>query len=373
MEIHRIDFSDISAELPDLTQFEPSSDYDLVIATLGFEDRTHHVISQLATIRPISSSQLLLIRYPTNRNENDVNLPRFQEAISGTEPLQELIYSKRTFFTDLKDSLTSYIKSGQRKVIVDISTCSSYVFYPMMKVLWDLGDIYADIELTLAYSEAEHYYPAQDEWERVREIANAEKSLFVRAFENAAFQSLGVEDIYPSPVFSEMNAGNRPTLLVAVPNFSAMRMNAIIARDNELNKTSDRNIIWLIGEPPGKMNRWRKDALKDTYNLDNVEGSIRYISTLDYKETLTTLEDLWLKYKYDLQMTIGSLGSKMQHVGIFVFLLLHNEIGLWLAEPKEFKASRFSAGWGSSWQLKISPLKSFSDRLKKYGQFSWRL
>src|SRR3712207_8526259 len=48
----------------------------------------------------------------------------------------------------------------------------------------------------------------------------------------------------------------------------------------------------------------------------------------------------------------STLGSKMQHLGTFLFLQMHPEVGLVLSEPNDFVAGRFSQGIGQVWVMK---------------------
>lgn len=236
-----------------------------------------------------------------------------------------------------------------------------------MKALMEL-----DLDITLVYSEASEYSPTREEWEEVARKATQENSMFAESFENAEFQTIGVDDVYASSLFSEMNSGNRPTIFVAVPNFSAGRMNALVTRDQEINKTSD--CFWLIGEPPSSENEWRIEAVRTTNNLRTVDPSnVRLVSTLHYKEMLKALEDIWVETRHSYYMSIGTLGSKMQHVGTYFFLCLHKDVGLLLTEPKSFRTERYSSGLCQTWQICLGETRLLRDVLEKYMTFRWKL
>lgn len=368
MEIYRNDISDMLRILPKLETFNPKKTYDLFISTLGFEERSIKPLEQLLKNVGINKTKLLLIEYPTNREENGLNYPFFENASIRMADFKRINYSRKDFLLLLSQILDNFKLPKEAKVIFDLSSCSSYVFYPTMKEL-----INRDIELTLVYTQAKEYRPTKDEWNEILKKANAEKNLFAQSFENAEFQSVGVDGIYSSYLFSEMNPGNRPTKLVAVPNFSVIRMNAIIERDREINKTAYDNIIWLVGDPPSEKNKWRLEALKRTHNLiNNKSQNIYSVSTLHYKEMLQTLEDIWLENKHDYHISIGSVGSKMQHVGTFLFSYMHQEVSMWITEPKEFKAERYSFGCENIFQLVFRSVKDLVNSLDQYLSFRWR-
>ena len=102
-------------------------------------------------------------------------------------------------------------------------------------------------------------------------------------------------------------------------------------------------------------------------------ATYRLVSTLDYKQMIIELENKWSDIKYKYHITIGSLGSKMQHLRTFFFLTLHQEIGLWYAEPNKFDAKRFSKGEGSMWQIPFGSTKKIWNLLKRYMTYHWEL
>lgn len=368
MEIYRRDLPDILKILPDVDPFDETQEWDLIICTVGFEDRSHAIVDQIVSKGKHGKATLLVIRYPTNKKDNSANEIFFKSAAERMAGFQEITYYRKEYSELLRKTLESNLPIKGSKVLFDISSCSSYVFYPTIKSLLD-----RDICLTIGYSEAETYHPTEEEWSDVASHAQVEDGLFIQSFENAGFQSLGVDDIYPYPLFSEMNPGNRPGVLIAIPNFSVMRMNAIRTRDRETNSTAYEGVYWLIGAPPGQQNRWRMEAIETTNSLSNASNDrVIRVSTLQYKDMLTTLESIWLDNRYKFYLSVGPLGSKMQHVGTFLFLYLHNDVGLWLAEPKEFRASRFSTGRGPIWQIAIGDTETLRHTLDEYMTFTWK-
>lgn len=254
MEIGRRDISDILGCLPDVSPLgDVSLEIDLLVCTLGFEDRAPALAVRFSKDGALRNASIVLVEYPTNISDNEANLGKFEDAAKAASALQRIQYARNTYFRSITEILTGLSLRVGARIVFDITTCSSYVFYPTMKALMEL-----DADLTLVYSEASSYSPTREEWDEVAHKANQETSMFIESFENAEFQSIGVDDVYASSLFSEMNPGNRPTTFVGVPNFSAGRMNALVTRDQEINKTS--GCFWLIGEPPSAENDWRIEA-----------------------------------------------------------------------------------------------------------------
>lgn len=367
MHVTRYDISDILSGLPEIKPLAAPTTCDLFVTTLGFEDRSPYLVNQFSTAGCLNNSTLILIEYPTNPADNEKNRESFLLAAQSAKKFQVLKYSKSTFVAQLHGVLARCNERSLRSVVFDMSTCSSYVFYPTITALMDLG-----VELTLLYAEAAVYFPSQDQWQAVANEASLEQTFFCESFENANFQSVGVEDVYGSPLFAEMNPGNRPSAFVAVPNFNAARMNALITRDQELNKTSGDNTFWIIGAPPNPKNKWRIEAVRQTNNLMHVKPSnISFTSTLNYKEMLKELEEIWINTKYNYHLTVGTLGSKMQHVGTYLFMCLHKDVGLLLTEPTLFQSESYSTGVGDTWQLAFGHTTKVKELLSRYMTFEW--
>lgn len=278
-------------------------------------------------------------------------------------------YLKKEKITQFNNEIKERLK-GKNNVIFDISTCSSYLFYPVMRMLIETG-----VNLRVLYTEAEEYFPLEEQWLKVKEKADKEHSLFNEEFEKAEFLSSGIDDVHNCGHTSEMNAANFPGKLILIPNFNPIRANAIISKESEMNK-NNRDIVWLIGVPPGPEEGrrtdkdWRVDALIQTYSkICKPEKAVR-VCTFKYKKIIEALENLWLENRYKCYLSIGNLGSKMQHLGTKIFLMMHPDVGLWVSEPKIFKASEYSKGSATTWQTDFESLKTFRENIKTYMTFT---
>jgi hypothetical protein len=164
----------------------------------------------------------------------------------------------------------------------------------------------------------------------------------------------------------------KSSILIAIPNFNPIRMQSIKEKDFDDNKTEGKNIQWIIGEPPSDRNRWRMDALLKTNGIADLKSpNVSYISTFQYKDIIKHLEVIWDTNKYSSHMSIGSLGSKLQHLGTFFFVWLHPDTGLWLAEPREFKSKAYSVGFRQVYQINFGATQILRKKLGEYMQFIW--
>src|SRR4051812_43718509 len=101
MQIYQHELGDILKYLPDLKPFDQSyfeaKRCRLFICTLGFEDRTSRIVTELAQSGLLKEAILLLICYPTNEEENAVHLPDFEAAALMMQGIEKLDYSRSDF------------------------------------------------------------------------------------------------------------------------------------------------------------------------------------------------------------------------------------------------------------------------------------
>ncbi len=190
-----------------------------------------------------------------------------------------------------------------------------------------------------------------EEWDAFfRSVPNPNDNLSMAEFyEQSHFQTRGVEETYESDTFPGVNVGPLATELIAIPSFSRDRMKSLLAFAESRYNVRESSVRWFLGQPPDRhRNGWRFQALANLYNVRH-EGI--GVSTRDYREVFQRLDLQWEELHTERHLVIASLGSKMQHLGTFLFLAMHRECGLLLCEPREFIAERYSTGIGPRWWL----------------------
>jgi len=364
---------EIMAKLPLLSQILDGQgipvDADLLVTVAGFEDRATAIGSAVEG-RLIRDH--LTITYPTNASDNE-NARRLLSAINCQGDRVEIAYDR----TELRKRLLELLKNvscrGVEDVVVDVSGMSSYLFFRLLPVCIEL---LPNARLHLFYAEAQQYDPSEDTWRVfLEDVPDPNDShAIARYYEKneQAFQSRGVQIVYESELFHGFNPDALPVQIVAIPNFSLTRMKAMLAHcDRQFNAVADES-LWILGDPPERgTNGWRTGALQKLY-VAPPNRSIS-VSTLNYQDILTKLEVEWEDAALERQLVIATLGSKMQHVGVLLFLMLHPDVGLVLSEPTEFVADRFSHGVGNRWWLPFGKIENLKALLSTWGEvvFHW--
>lgn len=361
---------DLLLNLNDWAEYSPDNTSQLFISTVGFEDRTCVGFKLWANAGGSSNRNALLIVYPTNPADNDRQIAKYTEAAQASRiTTNEIQYKAASFYGEITATLRGV--TDPRSIVIDISTMASYVFYPLMKAIYD-SNIKANIQIL--YSEAEKYFPTIEEWDKFKESYARVEDLFERAklFDEQHFQSTGVDNIYESPVFPGMNLDKLPGALIMVPNFSYERVQRMVNfASDRYTSNSSNDIFWMIGIPPDQaINGWRHDALWEMYGKPSEMVSV---STFLWKEMLQQLNLIWLSKQYQKAMMIGTVGSKPQHLGTFLFLKMHPEVGLILSEPKEYSAGRYTEGYKKVWSITLGDISELNEKLRTWNTlaFNW--
>jgi hypothetical protein len=371
--IRPITTEDIIAGLPELIPLDhqlndTSQRFSLLIASAGFEDRASAVVQ-----RGLLSSfnHALVITYPTNDEENEGARRAFESNASECA-LEFLRYNREEFANNLTAHLSSVLGAKDDKVVVDVSGMSSYVIYPVLAVLLER---FPFAKLSILYFEALDYCPTEEVWKDFKSAVSdlTDPLEMAERFQKVTFQAKGVELAYGSPLFPGLNSGTLATQLVVVPSFSLDRVKAMIAYAEQAYNASIDSVQWILGNPPNKSKHgWRRIALLELYSAEPASNR-QAISTRSYGDMLATLQDIWESKHLERHLVLASVGSKMQHLGTFLFLCIHAEVGLVLSEPQEYDARAYSTGIGPAWWLEFGTISKLRELLQSYRslQFSW--
>jgi hypothetical protein len=369
-EILQVTMGDILRELPEPVPWDPSvlgdGGIQMLVCCAGFEDRSRAILDD---IRDIPVGLVNLVVYPANAEENRASLEDFRSGVQ-TSRREEVGYDRAQFLKSCRELFTQLSDKEGVRVVIDVSGMASYVAY---RVLAAVYEALPNAELGIYYAEAKDYSPSRREWmEFYDNVPDPSNSLtMAEHYEKTHFQSIGVDETYGSDVFPGRNVDPLATEVIAIPSFSLQRMKSMLAYAESQYSVPQGNIRWFLGQPPDrKKNGWRYEALAALYNVRNAGVAV---STLNYREILQRLDDVWEEHHTTRHFVIANMGSKMQHLGAFLFLRMHPECGLLLCEPERFIASRYSAGVGSKWWVDFGRVSDIDRHLASRGElrFNW--
>jgi hypothetical protein len=310
-------------------------DKDTLITCAGFEDRALEFLARC--VRAGSKSfRLIGVKYLPEVPENRVG--QFEELsdLAGAEAtLQTYIRQE----PDNIDGLLSDIKHAAR-LWVDISGMSKLLIVQLISagVRQDLLD-----KMEVVYSEAEIYPPSKE--------AFAEKLAENKDYRGILnFISSGVYGITIVPELSTVAMQGQPVRLLAFPSFNPTQFAAVTSEIQALALTI------INGVPPRDANLWRREAIRQLNGIDSIREKEEFdTSTLDYRDTLKLLLELYAKYGASQKIIVSPTGSKMQSVAIGLACGFLRDLQIVYPTPKSFPTpSNYTTGVSNIYQLSLA-------------------
>jgi hypothetical protein len=339
---------------------------DFYLTALGFEERTLSIPNELAKIAKEGSftcEELVYFTYNTSTNDNAFNEPPLRTALEHVKnskgekaKVTNMFCDDDSFMQLLTDKILKTQDSAKTiNVLLDISVCSSKLILMLLKVIFSIKCI----KIRILYTEALTYYPLFEEFQ-----INKEKFLNDSEYSSTR----GHEKSINSNEYSE-GAKENPDLVVAFAPFKVGRIEKIISDiDESILLNNNNRLIWIIGNPnfdstTDKTNRMQ--MLKEINNItDSDDCKIHNVSTLNYKETITTLESIYQQNSL-FHMNIADLGSKMQTLGISIFYHIRPDVSVYYAIPKQYNSHRYSAGVKKHWFINWGLIGDFISLINK--------
>lgn len=332
--------------LPSLQSCERLSleEGEVIIHAPGFEDRTMAVADTL--LPSIGASAILLDYLPFNPKNR--LLPVRQALLAkGVEIMDEDILRYHRFEPDDFEARLRMrlVARGSRRVVIDISTMSKLEIILVLNVCHALG-----LRIRILYSEAVEYGPSEEEFKNAREKNEIHRPT-LQVF-------TGVHGVVRVDSLASVAMQGQPTAALVFMSFNDALTQVL------LNTVYPGRLFLINGCPP--VHSWREEAtawihdqVRREWEDDNpvwpaVGGSIpmpkRVVSTLDYRETVALLLQLYWELSASHRVLLAPAGSKLQAVGCYLVKALHQDIHIEYPSPEGF-LPYYSSGFGARWLL----------------------
>lgn len=329
------------------------ADGDVLVHAPGFEDRT---MASSEGVTAVGQPRAILLDYrPISQHNRLDDVRQLLRSRSISVDDDDLIVYDRfdpgTFQERLQERLTA---RATRRVIVDISTMSKLA---IMLVLQACREIDADV--TVFYAEALHYRPSREEFEQARannEIHRPTIQVFT-----------GVHGVVRAASLASVAMQGQPTAALVFMSFNDALTQVL------LNTVYPSRLFLINGRPP--VHSWREaatawihDQVRREWEEDNPVGDAggwetslptRVVSTLDYRESVSLLLQLYWQLSATHRILMAPAGSKMQAVGAYLAKALHPDIHVEYPSPDGF-LPEYSTGISTRWSLALG---RFRDRL----------
>ena len=339
---------------------------DALICCAGFEERAVAITKDVA-FKDVGT--VIVVTYPTNCDDNSPAIKEFRR-LRRSRMLTEIQYDRSTFLYSISTILRELNLPDSAHIVVDVSAMASYLISRVFAALFRHAQTCI---LSVYYSEAKEYSPSSTEWDVfIDGVENQNDNLMIaERYEQTWFQSRGLGETYESDVFPGRNPDPLATKVIAIPSFSLQRMKAMLTFASSNYNVPNGNLVWMIGVPPNEsLNGWRSEALRVLYN---VRDECCSVSTMDYRETLLALDTIWTSSAAESHLVLADMGSKMQHLAVYLFLRMHSECGLIHCEPESFLPQKYSVGIGNRWCIEFGSLSELDGALASAGNlaFEW--
>ncbi len=349
--------SDILTKLPELGLLGPLviGAGEALIHSPGFEDRT---LAFAIGLRCDPDARAILLDYrPAKPNNRLPDVRRLFEEAGGTCDSDDVIIYDRFDPSAFEQQFRARLRTTEiRKVYVDISTMSKLAIMLVLHICHQLN-----IAMVIIYSEAAEYGPTENEYKQARgkgEIQRPSLHIFN-----------GIHGVVRVDSLASVAMQGQPTAAIAFMSFNDALTQLL------LNTVYPGRLFLINGTPP--VHAWREKAMawvheqvRKEWEADNPVSSayphlpLRSTSTLDYRESVSELLNLYWTLSSTHRVLIAPSGSKMQTVACYLVKALHPDVHIEYPSPEGF-AKEYSRGIGSKWVLHLGVLRDLISQINR--------
>jgi hypothetical protein len=329
---------------PQLERIQPAlEENDTLITCAGFEDRALKFLSEAVDTNS-RGFRVVGIDYRPEVAENRVAELCSLATHAGAS--MKLVTYERQEPECLKEILDQVMDA--KRIFVDISGMSRLLIVQLVAA----GVRERLLQrMSIIYTEAQAYPPTRQEVEE--KLADEKDYLGI-----LNFISSGVFGITIVPELSTVAMQGQPIRLVAFPSFNPTQFAAVCA---EIQASF---FAIVNGVPPRGENSWRRDAIRKLNNIDSIKEKEEFdASTLDYRETLRLLLDLYKRHGAVEKLVISPTGSKMQAVAVGIVCGFLRDIQVVYPTPRSFPSpSSYTTGAIATYRLSLAPFSGLASR-----------
>lgn len=317
---------------------------DALIMSAGFEDRAIEVLRRVVSDGRQGSTVIVLIYLPVLKENKREDIAKFCSD-GGLGPIY-LEYDRHNP-SGIGDKLNDILSNISGNIYMDISAMSRLLITQLVVAL---GQHNLFDKTAILYSEASEYLPIKDTVDiGIKEQKNDE-------IYRAMFLSSGVFEVAIVPELTSISSQGQPIRLVAFPSFNTDQFPSL---RSEIQPTY---FSLIHGIPPLDENRWRIEAIKKINHIDEILNREDFdVSTLDYRETLSVLLEIYNKHWAMERIILSPTGSKMQALAVGIFRVYMKDVQVAYPTPREFAAPKdYTIGIRNVYILDMKPFGGLS-------------
>jgi hypothetical protein len=352
MRIERVDDRLKHLKKPQLCELftKKLTNDDVLILCAGFEDRATEIVKRLKNDNNNVNFKVIILRYLP---ENEYNkFTEINELFNSGVITPTCITFDREDPSGIGSQILGIIKEIKGRIYIDISAMSRILIVQLLVAIGNSSRGFRNSEVL--YSEALKYPPSQ---QKVEEAIKKEgnDNLY-----QTMFLSTGVMGVTIVPELSSVALQGQPIRLIVFPSFNSAQLSALIG------ELQPFYLNMIHGIPSLKENQWRPDVIKKINHTDTITDLVLNsenfsASTLDYRETLEYLLEIYQNNSVLNRIVLAPTGSKMQSVAVGVFRAFMTDIQIVYPTPISFDApSEYTEGVRNTYSL---PLDDFENVL----------
>ena len=306
---------------PNLQEIESPSvgTDDCLLVCAGFEERAIETLRRTCEAGKAGFS-LGIVTYLPDYQENRI---RELRSISEKADIQttEFVYDRENS-TGMGEKLQRFTQQFDQ-AFIDISGMSRLLIVQTLVALISEQSQ----PISVIYGEAEEYPPSKDKFEQDNKDGKNNPP--------PSYLSSGIFEIAAAPELSSVSMLGEAIRLVAFPSFAHEQISNMV---QELQPTYTE---FIHGVPPARENKWRTEAIRELNHLtlgELREKKDHETSTLDYRETLQTLLQIYAERGMFDRLVVAPTGSKMQAVAVGLFRAVLHDVQIVYPTPQVFTA-----------------------------------
>lgn len=327
----------------------------LFIGAYGFEKRSLGWAELQSTSGRILD-KALLFRYKHPKGKNRIQELQTALAKLGAEITSEARYDA-VYSHNTEDIVAEKLKpllTEVDEIVLDISAMTKLLILVSLCKLEEYRG-----SLRIVYTEAGDYAPTENDYEHSKE----EMELIAR------FPSQGFQSIIRTKCLGSIRMQGQPVSMIAFTSFNEQLVRHM------LGTISPHRMFLINGRPPRADYAWREKATQEIhkkliqqYTADNAmdENGLlhRVASTLDYKDSIHRLEEIYVEVGNYERIICAATGSKMQTVGLFFAKVMHPDIHIEYPTPDSYFVKGMSTGIRTVHEIVIPHFSKFLEELQ---------
>lgn len=317
------------------------ADNDCLVACAGFEDRASAILERALFQK--SRFRVLLVHYAPSLSQNRASYID-DLCRRANIPVANFVYDRQNP-SGLGEAIVREATSFADRLFIDISAMSRLLIVQIIVALRQCVRPFHQAHVV--YAQAKNYPPSREEADKEFTKSEIDPTLSVM------FLSSGVFEVTVVPELSSSAMASGQSRLIGFPTLDADQMTALRTEIQPFRYT------FIQGIPPSQENSWRTELIKRINKLDQLpDVDWVWTSTLDYKETLDCLLQVYREHGIRDRLLISPTGSKMQTVAAGLFRAFLDDIQVVYPTPHSFRSpEKYTTGIGT---LHCLPLEPFS-------------